>query len=80
MQFAPRQDVVAELAQNFLLYRRMAYYENGGPVLMGQDRAISNWHSTWPRNNRCLIRSRVLCRYSEMAQDARLMNMWRIAS
>ena len=31
-----------ELAQNFLLYRRMAYYENGEPILMGQDRAISN--------------------------------------
>jgi hypothetical protein len=31
-----------ELAQNFLLYRRMAYYENGEPVIMGQDRAISD--------------------------------------
>jgi hypothetical protein len=31
-----------ELAQNFLLYRRMAFYENGEPVLMGQDRAISD--------------------------------------
>ena len=31
-----------ELAQNFLLYRRMAYYENGEPVVMGQDRAISD--------------------------------------
>jgi hypothetical protein len=32
-----------ELAQNFLLYRRMAYYENGEPILMGQDRAISDF-------------------------------------
>jgi hypothetical protein len=31
-----------ELAQNFFLYRRMAYYENGEPILMGQDRAISD--------------------------------------
>lgn len=31
-----------ELAQNFLLYRRMAYYENGEPILIGQDRAISD--------------------------------------
>lgn len=31
-----------ELAQNFLLYRRMAYYENGEPILMGQDHAISD--------------------------------------
>ncbi|MGD0443481.1 MAG: hypothetical protein ABSA39_06050 [Edaphobacter sp.] len=31
-----------ELAQNLLLYRRMAFYENGEPVLMGQDRAISD--------------------------------------
>jgi hypothetical protein len=31
-----------ELAQNFLLFRRMAYFENGEPVLMGQDRAISD--------------------------------------
>lgn len=33
-----------ELAQNFLLYRRMAYYESGEPVLMGQDRAISDFN------------------------------------
>jgi hypothetical protein len=31
-----------QLAQNFLLYRRMAYYENSEPVVMGQDRAISD--------------------------------------
>jgi hypothetical protein len=31
-----------DLAQNFLLYRRMTYYGNGEPVLMGQDRAISD--------------------------------------
>jgi hypothetical protein len=31
-----------ELAQNFLFFRRMAYYENAEPVLMGQDRAISD--------------------------------------
>ena len=31
-----------ELAQNYLFYRRMAYYENGEPILMGQDRAISD--------------------------------------
>jgi hypothetical protein len=31
-----------QLAQNFLLYRRMAYYEHGEAVVMGQDRAISD--------------------------------------
>jgi hypothetical protein len=31
-----------ELAENFFLYRRMAYFENGEPVLDGQDRAISD--------------------------------------
>jgi hypothetical protein len=30
------------LFKNYLLYRRMAYYENGEPVIMGQDRAISD--------------------------------------
>jgi hypothetical protein len=32
-----------EFAQNFFLYRRMAYFENGQPILMGQDRAISDF-------------------------------------
>jgi hypothetical protein len=31
-----------ELAQSYLLYRRMAYYENGEPILMGQDSAVSD--------------------------------------
>jgi hypothetical protein len=33
-----------EFAQNFFLYRRMAYFEDGEPILMGQDRAISDFN------------------------------------
>lgn len=30
------------LAQSYFLYRQMAFYENGEPIVMGQDRAISD--------------------------------------
>jgi len=31
-----------QLAQSYISYRQMAFYENGEPIVMGQDRAISD--------------------------------------
>jgi hypothetical protein len=42
MRFAPGKASRFELLQHYLSYPGMVYYENDEPIMVGQDRAVSD--------------------------------------